>query len=178
MDQRNVYAIPELDPSDNDVDLVDQRFESSMENVAQTLVDSDVIQEPFQLEGVSSREIPIQSITIDLGDLPRYDPPVGPNNDDDVLMEDEEDAEEEEEEEDWETESDDSDVLQMSDLIRSRKAVTTASSLPPPETTSAATAPAQVHAMAVCPQVPHAPASSESFVAQPVSARRRHRPPA
>ncbi|CAL9004817.1 unnamed protein product, partial [Prunus brigantina] len=74
MDQRNVYAIPELDPFDNDVDLVDQRFESSMENVAQTL---------------------------------------------------------------------------MSDLIRSRKAVTTASSLPPPETTSAATAPAQVHAMAV-----------------------------
>ncbi|CAL9017710.1 unnamed protein product, partial [Prunus brigantina] len=65
----------------------------------------------------------------------------------------------------------------MSDLIRSRKAVTTASSLPPPETTSAATAPAQVHAMAVCPQVPHAPASSESSVAQPVSARRRHRPP-
>ncbi|CAL9021368.1 unnamed protein product, partial [Prunus brigantina] len=109
MDQRNVYAIPELDPSDNDVDLVDQRFESSMENVAQTLEDSNVIQEPFQLEGVSSREIPIQSITIDLGDLPRYDPPVGPNNDDDVLMEDEEDAEEEEEEEDWETESDDSD---------------------------------------------------------------------
>ncbi|CAL8990532.1 unnamed protein product, partial [Prunus brigantina] len=96
MDQRNVYAIPELDPSDNDVDLVDQRFESSMENVAQTLEDSNVIQEPFQLEGVSSREIPIQSITIDLGDLPRYDPPVGPNNDDD-------------EEEDWETESDDSD---------------------------------------------------------------------
>ncbi|CAL9011100.1 unnamed protein product [Prunus brigantina] len=105
----NVYAIPELDPSDNDVDLVDQRFESSMENVAQTLEDSNVIQEPFRLEGVSSREIPIQSITIDLGDLPRYDPPVGPNNDDDVLMEDEEDAEEEEEEEDWETESDDSD---------------------------------------------------------------------
>ncbi|CAL9016731.1 unnamed protein product [Prunus brigantina] len=62
----------------------------------------------------------------------------------------------------------------MSDLIRSRKAVTTASSLPPPETMLAATAPAQVH---VCPQVPHAPASSESFVAQPVSASRRHCPP-
>ncbi|CAL8133906.1 unnamed protein product [Prunus armeniaca] len=94
-------------PSDNDVDVVDQRLESSMENVAQTLLDSNVIQEPFQLEGVSSREILIQSITIDLGDLPRYDPTMGPNNDDDVLMEDEED--EEEEEEDWETESDDSD---------------------------------------------------------------------
>ncbi|CAL9016729.1 unnamed protein product [Prunus brigantina] len=47
MDQRNVYAIPELDPSDNDVNVVDQRFKSSMENIAQTLVDSDVIQEPF-----------------------------------------------------------------------------------------------------------------------------------
>ncbi|CAL8118564.1 unnamed protein product [Prunus armeniaca] len=53
----------------------------------------------------------------------------------------------------------------MSDLIRSRKAVTTAPSLPPPATTSAATAPAQVHAIAVCPRVPHAPASSESSVA-------------
>ncbi|CAL8118870.1 unnamed protein product [Prunus armeniaca] len=107
IDQRNVYAIPELDPSDNDVDVFYQRLESSMENDAQTLLDSNVIQEPFQLEGVSSREIPIQSITIDLGDLPRYDPTVGPNNDDDVLMEDEED--EKEEEDDWETEGDDSD---------------------------------------------------------------------
>ncbi|CAL2239948.1 unnamed protein product [Prunus armeniaca] len=106
IDQRNVYAIPELDPSDNDVDVFYQRLESSMENDAQTLLDSNVIQEPFQLERVSSREIPIQSITIDLGNLPRYDPTVGPNNDDDVLMEDEED--EKEEEEDWETEGDDS----------------------------------------------------------------------
>ncbi|CAL2259323.1 unnamed protein product [Prunus armeniaca] len=65
----------------------------------------------------------------------------------------------------------------MSDIIRSCKAVTTASSLPPPATTSAATTPAQVHAIAVCPRVSHAPASSESSVAQPVSARRRHRPP-
>ncbi|CAL8118566.1 unnamed protein product [Prunus armeniaca] len=106
MDQRNVYAILELDPSDNDVDIVDQRLESSMENDAQTLLDTNVIQEPFQLEGVSSREIPIQSITIDLGDLPRYDPTVGSNNNDDVLMKEED---EEEEEEDWETESDESD---------------------------------------------------------------------
>ncbi|CAL8156429.1 unnamed protein product, partial [Prunus armeniaca] len=79
MDQRNVYAIPKLDPSDNDVDVVDQHLESSMKNVAQTLLDSNVIQEPFQLQGVSSREIPIHSITIDLGDLPQYDPTVGPN---------------------------------------------------------------------------------------------------
>ncbi|KAL6286535.1 hypothetical protein ACE6H2_010925 [Prunus campanulata] len=104
IDQRNVYAIPELDSSDNDVDVADQRFESSMEHDAQTLRDTIVVQEPFQLEGVSPREIPIQSITIDLGYLPRYDPTVGPNNDDDVLEE-----EEEEEEDDWETESDHSD---------------------------------------------------------------------
>ncbi|CAL9011605.1 unnamed protein product [Prunus brigantina] len=103
MDHRNVYAIPELDPTDNDVDNVaDQRFESSMENDAETLRDTNVIQEPFQIQGVSSIEIPIQSITIDLGDLPRYDVAVGPRNDDDVVIE-------EEEEEDWETESDDSD---------------------------------------------------------------------
>ncbi|CAL8998898.1 unnamed protein product, partial [Prunus brigantina] len=44
MDQRNVYAIPELDPTDNEVDNVaDQRFESSMENDAETLRDTNVI---------------------------------------------------------------------------------------------------------------------------------------
>ncbi|BBH07407.1 Tocopherol O-methyltransferase, chloroplastic [Prunus dulcis] len=47
-------------------------------------------------------EISIQSITIDFGDLPRFDVAVGPSNDDDVVIE-------EDEEEDWETESDDSD---------------------------------------------------------------------
>ncbi|CAL2272027.1 unnamed protein product [Prunus armeniaca] len=84
MDHRNVYAIPELDPTDNDVDNVaDQRLESSMENDAETLRDTN-------------------SITIDLGDLLRYDVAVGPSNDDDVVIE-------EEEEEDWETKSDDSD---------------------------------------------------------------------
>ncbi|CAL2260083.1 unnamed protein product [Prunus armeniaca] len=88
MDHRNVYAIPKLDPTDNDVDNVaDQRLESSTENDAETLRDTN-------------------SITIDLGDLPRYDVAVGPSNDDDVVIEE---AEEEEEEHDWETESDDSD---------------------------------------------------------------------
>ncbi|BBN69209.1 hypothetical protein Prudu_819S000200 [Prunus dulcis] len=102
IDHRNVYAIPELDPTDNDVDNVaDQRLESSMENDAETLRDTHVIQEPFQIQGVSSIEIPIQSITIDLGDLPRFDVAVGPSNDDDVVIE--------EDEENWETESHDSD---------------------------------------------------------------------
>ncbi|CAL8136465.1 unnamed protein product [Prunus armeniaca] len=67
-----------------------------MENDAETLRDTNVIQEPFQLQGVSSIEIQIQSITIDLGDLLRYNVPVSPNYESD-------------EEEDWETESDDSD---------------------------------------------------------------------
>ncbi|CAL8073356.1 unnamed protein product [Prunus armeniaca] len=66
-----------------------------METDAETLRDTYVIQEPFQLQGVSSIEIPIQSITIDLGDLPCYEVPVGPNNESD-------------EEEDWETKTDDS----------------------------------------------------------------------
>ncbi|BBH03182.1 hypothetical protein Prudu_013971 [Prunus dulcis] len=91
MDHRNVYDIPELDPSDNDVDNVaDQRLESSMENDAETLRDTNVIQEQFQIEGVSSVEIPIQSITIDLGDLPRYDVAVGSSNADDAVIEEEE----------------------------------------------------------------------------------------
>ncbi|KAM1206397.1 hypothetical protein ACFX2G_007173 [Malus domestica] len=70
-----------------------------MENNAETLRDTNLIQEPLQIQGVFSIEIPIQSITIDLGDLPCYDVAVGPNDDGDVVIE----------EEDCETESDDSD---------------------------------------------------------------------
>ena len=100
MDQRNVYAIPEQDLTNYDVDnIVHQRLEFSMENDAETLLDTNLIQEPFQIEGVSSIETLIQSTTIDLGDLPRYDVAVGPNDDGDIVME----------KEDWETESDDSD---------------------------------------------------------------------
>ncbi|CAL8167764.1 unnamed protein product [Prunus armeniaca] len=63
--------------------------------VRKTLRGTNFIQESFQLQGVFSIEIPIQSITIDLGNLPRYEVPMGQNNESD-------------EEEDWETESDDS----------------------------------------------------------------------
>ncbi|CAL2248337.1 unnamed protein product [Prunus armeniaca] len=84
MDQRNVYAISAIDPTDN---VADHRAESSIENDAETLRDTSVIQEPFQIQGVSSIEIPIQSITIDLGDLPRYDVAVGHHIDDDVVIE-------------------------------------------------------------------------------------------
>ncbi|KAI5334389.1 hypothetical protein L3X38_024522 [Prunus dulcis] len=72
----------------------------------------------------------------------------------------------------------------MSDLIRRRRAVTTTqSSEPPTQPTSAATAPASAATapalmdhLAVGPAGSQAPASSASSVAQPVSARRRHRP--
>ena len=70
MDHRNVYAIPEQDRTDDDIDNVaDQRLESLMESGAETLRDTNLIQEPFQIEGVSSIKIPIQSITIDLGNI-------------------------------------------------------------------------------------------------------------
>ncbi|KAI5343226.1 hypothetical protein L3X38_011102 [Prunus dulcis] len=72
----------------------------------------------------------------------------------------------------------------MSDLIRRRRAVTTTQSLEPPTQptstatapASAATAPALMDHLAVGPAGSQAPASSASSVAQPVSARRRHRP--
>ncbi|KAI5328418.1 hypothetical protein L3X38_027815 [Prunus dulcis] len=64
----------------------------------------------------------------------------------------------------------------MSDLIRRRRAVTTTqSSEPPTQPTSAATGPALMDHLAVGPAGSHAPASLASSVAQPVSARRRHR---
>ncbi|KAI5350928.1 hypothetical protein L3X38_003819 [Prunus dulcis] len=65
----------------------------------------------------------------------------------------------------------------MSDLIRRRRAMTTTqSSEPPAQPTFAATAPALMDHLAVGPAGSQAPTSSTSSVAQPVSARRRHRP--
>ncbi|CAL9026889.1 unnamed protein product [Prunus brigantina] len=65
----------------------------------------------------------------------------------------------------------------MSDLIRRRRSVTTTpSSEPPPQPASAATAPTQMDQLAVGPMGSQTPASSASSVAQPVSAKRRHRP--
>ncbi|CAL8992066.1 unnamed protein product [Prunus brigantina] len=65
----------------------------------------------------------------------------------------------------------------MSNLITSRKAVSAAQSSPPPSQPSAATAPAEMDHLPVGPRVSDAPVSSASSVAQPLSARRRHRPP-
>ena len=65
----------------------------------------------------------------------------------------------------------------MSQLIRRRKTVMTSPSSAPPIAVSAPTGVAQSQDMPVSPHVSRAPVSSESSVAQPVSARRRHRPP-
>ena len=64
----------------------------------------------------------------------------------------------------------------MSNLITRRKAVSAAQSSPPPSQPSAATAPAEMDHLPVGPSVSDAPVSSVSSVAQPLSARRRHRP--
>ncbi|KAI5342608.1 hypothetical protein L3X38_010483 [Prunus dulcis] len=65
----------------------------------------------------------------------------------------------------------------MSDLIRRDRSMTTApSSDPPAQSASAATAPALLDHVVVVPGASQAPASSASSVAQPTSARRRHRP--
>ncbi|KAI5325030.1 hypothetical protein L3X38_034103 [Prunus dulcis] len=66
---------------------------------------------------------------------------------------------------------------EMSDLIRRGRSMTTApSSDPPAQSASAATAPALLDHVVVGPGPSQAPASSASSVAQPASARRRHRP--
>ncbi|CAL2272368.1 unnamed protein product [Prunus armeniaca] len=65
----------------------------------------------------------------------------------------------------------------MSNLIRRCRSVTTTpSSEPTPQPASAATAPALMDQLAVGPVGSQTPTSSASSMAQPVSARRRHRP--
>ncbi|KAI5353955.1 hypothetical protein L3X38_006849 [Prunus dulcis] len=65
----------------------------------------------------------------------------------------------------------------MLDLIRRGRSMTTApSSDPPAQAASAATAPALLDHVVVGHEASQAPASSASSVAQPPSARRRHRP--
>ncbi|BBG93902.1 Ankyrin repeat family protein, partial [Prunus dulcis] len=72
---------------------------------------------------------------------------------------------------------DEESLTYMSDLIRRGRSMTTApSSDPPARSASAATAPALLDHVVVGPGASQAPASSASSVAQPASARRRHRP--
>ncbi|CAN6704652.1 unnamed protein product [Malus baccata var. baccata] len=99
MDHRNVYAIPEQDRTDDDINNVpNQHLETFMESGVETLRDTNLIQEPFQIDEVSSIEIPIQSIMIDLSNIPRDDGPVRTNDDGDVPIDNKE----------WDTEKDDS----------------------------------------------------------------------
>ena len=67
--------------------------------------------------------------------------------------------------------------VQMSDLIRRGRTMTTApSSDSPAQSASAATAPVLMDHVVVGPGASQGLASSASSVAQPASARRRHRP--
>ncbi|CAN6704527.1 unnamed protein product [Malus baccata var. baccata] len=78
IDRRGLYDIPELDHDDNDDNVVDQQFSSLIEIGEETLRDTNVVQEPFEVAGVPEFEI-----SIDLGDLPRYNAPKEANEDED-----------------------------------------------------------------------------------------------
>lgn len=98
---RNVYAILDWDPSSDgdDINVAVQRLESSIEIGTEILWDNNLVQEPFQIPRVASFEISINSISIHLGDLTRYNPPEAVNNDDDIPNDEEE----------WDIEDDDTD---------------------------------------------------------------------
>ncbi|CAN6586393.1 unnamed protein product [Malus baccata var. baccata] len=72
-----LYDIPELDHDDND-DVADQQLSSSIEIGEETLRDTNIVQEPFDIPGVPEFEI-----SIDLGDLPQYNAPKEANEDED-----------------------------------------------------------------------------------------------
>ncbi|KAI5324902.1 hypothetical protein L3X38_033975 [Prunus dulcis] len=186
MDYRNVYAIPELDPTDNDVDNVaDQRLESSMENDAETLRDTNKRTDasffpsfchlspspPLSPPSPQPPTPPKLRPGHHLRSFPSFpavtvEPAAGISS----------------------FFSDSSPAAfslllppfpthEMSDLIRRGRSVMTApSSDPPAQPASAATAPAMMDHVPVGPGGSQAPASLASSVAQPVSARRRHRP--
>ncbi|KAM1856230.1 hypothetical protein ACFX14_006494 [Malus domestica] len=96
-----VYDIWDQDPivDDDYGDVADQQLETSMALGADTLWDMTIVQEPYQVAGGPEIKIPIDSSTIDLGDLPCYNTPKRTNDDVDVPIDDEE----------WESEFDDND---------------------------------------------------------------------
>ncbi|CAN6719163.1 unnamed protein product [Malus baccata var. baccata] len=77
IERRGLYDIPELDHDDND-DVADQQLSSSIEIGEETLRDTNIVQEPFDIPGVPEFEI-----SIDLGDLPQYNAPKEANEDED-----------------------------------------------------------------------------------------------
>ncbi|KAB2629151.1 hypothetical protein D8674_033946 [Pyrus ussuriensis x Pyrus communis] len=78
IDQIGLYDIPELDHDDNDDNVANQQFSSLIEFGEETLRDTNVVQEPFEVAGVPEFEI-----SMDLGDLPRYNAPEEANEDED-----------------------------------------------------------------------------------------------
>ncbi|XP_028965019.1 uncharacterized protein [Malus domestica] len=77
IERRGLYDIPELDHDDND-NVADQQLSSSIEIGEDTLRDTNIVQEPFDIPGVPEFEI-----SIDLGDLPQYNAPKEANEDED-----------------------------------------------------------------------------------------------
>ncbi|CAN6555514.1 unnamed protein product [Malus baccata var. baccata] len=78
IDRRGLYDIPELDHDENDDNVADQQLSSSIEIGEETLRDTNIVQEPFDVPGV-----PEFKISIDLGDLPQYNAAEMANEDED-----------------------------------------------------------------------------------------------
>nr|XP_028945749.1 uncharacterized protein LOC114820039 [Malus domestica] len=78
IDRRGLYDIPEQDHDDNYNNVADQQLSSSIEIGEETLRDTNIVQEPFDVVGFPEFEI-----SIDLGDLPQYNAPEEANEDED-----------------------------------------------------------------------------------------------
>ncbi|KAB2600142.1 hypothetical protein D8674_010413 [Pyrus ussuriensis x Pyrus communis] len=78
IDRRGLYDIPELDHDDNNDNIADQQLSSLIEIGEETLRDTNIVQEPFDIA-----RVPEFKISIDLGDLPQYNAPEEANEDED-----------------------------------------------------------------------------------------------
>ncbi|XP_050103345.1 uncharacterized protein LOC126583093 [Malus sylvestris] len=98
-----VQKIKHRDPASNDdyVDVANQQLEASTTLGTDTLRDMTIVQELYQVAGGPIIEIPINSIMIDLGDLPLYNAPEHVNNNVDMATNEEE----------WESKYDNNDDL-------------------------------------------------------------------
>ena len=70
--QKIDHSIPDQDLADDDNcgGVADQQLQTSTELGADTLCDMTIVQEPYKVAGGPEIEIPIDSIMIDIGDLP------------------------------------------------------------------------------------------------------------
>ncbi|CAN6713228.1 unnamed protein product [Malus baccata var. baccata] len=78
IDRRGLYDISEQDHDDNYDNVADQQLSSSIEIGEETLRDTNIVQEAFDVVGFPEFEI-----SIDLGDLPQYNAPEEANEDED-----------------------------------------------------------------------------------------------